>query len=664
MSWSERGGLGESVGRLFAELDENLLAYQPSNGKWFVFPSPDAPKDWAECLFCNSADYLTAESAVPTFFLLLESNCGGTVQRSPLVLLEFLRYLRLSKYHPRARGGYGLWRSPVVCYSFETRERILQRKPEGLVLFSPSVSFKQLPLLASPSWLDDARNVKAATDSELTRYVNSTQPVNLSSHHHLGDMIGPYSILQAAGANHSPGHVSPGRFNAKVLHEILWQMEQERIPGVERDHRSSAGKVDELRNDVQASVARSLRGPRHAAKGLSPTSVVIIDDQTDLWQPVWRSILGPCGWKRLLPETMFGLMEPGGNAAERERFFSSLRQFVRLIILDLRLTPLDQNKELRDISGYRTLRFIRTYDEAIPVLMFTSSHRGDYLHELESAGADAVCIKPTRFDNARLALESLLERLSVLLRPEYHFLQDAYYVLKEQVAKSKPDDNKLPLYWGLCAWQEARQSVGLWIKHPRTTSARLSALSVTRTAGLASEYALSVTKTAGLASEISRGTINRASKPYIFAMNELRNAASHFGSAQAVDTAVGYVAVGLITKMLSVPDDPDVTTTGNRIWINSLNEDDLKAHLAVPRMDPTLKKMLWGAVRVSALAFSLRQNAPALGLDTSFPSFVSAVEASANQWIGEFLRQHDLPKQILDPLAAAKAGLLEWLNSL
>jgi CheY-like chemotaxis protein len=644
-SWSEHARLGENVGRIFAELNEHIIAYQPRNDRWFVFPTPTAAKDWAECLFCISATSLVAESTPPILFLLLESTCDEGKPRSSLTLLEFIRYLRLSKYHPRAWGAtYSLWCSPIVCYSFESRERILQRRPEGLVLFSPSLSFQQLPILASPSWLDAAHNLRTATDGELTQYLNSTHPVNLSAHHYLGDLIGPYSILHAAGTVHSPDTVSPGRFNVKVLHEIFWQMEQERSSGEERAPKVSTNTMGDLRQEVQTYVASSMRGR-------SKSAVLIIDDQSDLWHPVWKFILGG-GWQRFHPEKMFELMAPQSGDAARAEFFKTLQLFIRLIILDLRLTPeQDHNKDLHGISGYRVLRFIRTYDQAIPILMFTSSQRGHYLHDLELAGADAVCIKPTRFDNASTTLESLLEHLSVLLRPEYHFLQDSYYDLREQQAQLKPHEEKWsPLYWALSAWQEARQNARLWIKQAETNPARLSALSVARTAGLAEE--------------IIHEKFGAAAQPYGHAMRELRNVASHFGSAQASDTAIGYVAVGLVTKMLSVLDSSLIPTLTNRARINIPNDIYLESHLSVPGMEPTLLKMFQGTVQVALLAFSLRQNAAALGLNTSLVDYVFTLEEKANQWIGEFLSKHNISKQILSPIATDYSGLLRWFNSL
>jgi CheY-like chemotaxis protein len=646
--WREREGLGDNAVRLFAELDENLVAYQPSDGKWFAFPTPDAAKDWAGCLFCESADSLAAGGVAPIFFLLLGGTCG-MAQRSPLVLLEFLRYLRLSKYHLKAWGSpYWLWRSRVVCYSFEPRERILRRKPEALVLFSPSVSFKHLPSAASPSLLEDARGLKEATDGELVRYLNSVRPVNLSSHHLLGDMIGPYSILQAVGAGRFAGVLSPGRLRVKVLHEILWQMEQEKNPGEERAHGVGAVEVEELKAGVHASVARS-------ARGTPPTSVLIIDDQTDLWQPVWMSVLGPAAWSRLHPHEVFRLMDAQGNEAARERFFKCLRQFVRLIVLDLRLMPEhDLNQDLQDISGYRMLRFIREHDQAIPVLMFTSSRRGHYLHQLELAGADAVCIKPTRFDDALPTLESLLEHLSVLLRPEYQYLQDCYYDLHAQEAALKPDDEKnAPLYWAMSALHGARRNVRLWIRHPESSPARLSALSVARTAGLAAE--------------MIKEKFESSPQPYVHSMMLLRHAASHFGSAQTMDTAVGYVAVGLVVKMLSAFDNSLIPTAVNRTKIKIPDAERLKEGLEDSDMEPTPLKVFQGTVQVATLSYALRRNASAMKLSGPLADFVSALESAADRWIVESLKKHRLSKDILLPMlsrARDELDLTGWFNSL
>jgi CheY-like chemotaxis protein len=635
--WSQQNDV--DVEGVFANIKNNIIAYQPLTKQWFAFPCDDAGRDWANYLFNPDANALLAGQTPPILLVNLGNICGGKTYYSELRLLDFVRFLRLSKYHPRAwgSGDYQLWRSPIICYSFESRESILRRRPEALVLYSPSVRFQRLPLMVSSPLIDETKLPAPANENELVKYINSTHLVNLSAHHYLGDVIGPYSILRAFKSASPQQQTGKKNFGTEVLREIFCQLQQEKSLTSEEDSEIGDG-LKERAKQIHAAIADYQKLKRPA--------VLTIDDQGEEWKAVWEALLGPPGgWQRIDGTTLSWLIETANRGTYDNAFCNKLREYL-LIILDLRLMPeSDRDKKLEDISGYKLLRFIRTHDQAIPILTFTGSQRGSFAQQLRAAGSDRVCSKPPRFDAAPILLENLLESIYLLLQPEYRFLQETYYELKSGEAQfSAHDERKIPMHWALLAWQEARQNISSWI-------------------GLRDAHsAISVARTAGLASEVIVDKFGSNPQPYVYAVNEVRNVASHVKSAQVASVDIGYVALGLVTKMLSVLNDSLIQTVRPRERISSPNTKEIESELdeAASRALDRLQ----GAIRVATLAYAVRQNAVPMGLSKFLVKRLTLLEEEANGEILPMFDEAGICSSILDQLISPYPNLRSWLANL
>lgn len=664
-SWASFTDVGRHQEKIFSELEDHLIAYQSGADQWFKFPIIDAAKNWSKCLFETSTCSLEANDALPIFFLFLEATGQRTFSRTELKLLDFIRYLRLSKYHPQALStpDYALWGSPVVCFSYEPKESILCRKPEGLILFAPSVLTERLPMLLQPSLLGRATRLPAAKADELVKFVNSTKPVNLSSNHHLGDVIGPYSMLKSINAGttlqavaaksaggtavttqveaSTPGAVSGlqrildnpriKEISTVTLHEMLWQEEQGKDS--KEDVNPAPDIVADLVKNIQALPKRK--------------QILIVDDQDSDWSGVWEKIFGQEGkdWVRgYSPSTLKKLATK-----------DDCREY-QMLILDLRLKDDDKNKPLEEISGYQFLQIIRKSDQAVPVLMFTSSRRGAFLQGLRWAGADSVCLKPVRVDTAPALLENFLNEILLLLSPEYELLQSIYYELKDKEKKIKSrTGDPAPVRWARAAWIEARQNVRLWLTQKNIEQVRLTGVSVARTAGLAAEAikdkAFDETQT--------------DNHPYFNALKSLRNDASHIGPEESLCVEVGFIAVTLVNKLILTLNNKYTGLSNPNVLLNStsVSESKLGKVLPLTRIPSDSRQKIWGSIQVAILAHELNAEQNVLGLSGIAPYLVK-LETTASQTLERVCKENKISKIDLQPFISTYSTFQPWFDTL
>lgn len=650
-SWKTISGFDYLRVKFFAELQNNIVAYQKQSDSWFSFPCIEASVDWAKCLFDGNATSLLSADQPPTFFLYLESSCNKSGYHSSLQLIDFIRFLRLSKYHPQAwssNNQYKLWSSPVVCFSFETRERILPRSPESLILYSPSVRFKQLPALVAAQSIKSAEP-PPAEDVELSTYVNSTKVVNLSAHHGLGDVIGPYSILSYFGdqLQQTVPVVKPAEaISTETLHEMFTQIEQEKLSESEYSDETKANTIINLWEQVKESV--TITNPNLKA------NVLILDDQSEFWEPMWQTLLGgKQKFTRKNKEEVSTILESERNGSNNNRCDNLLAEIQEhaLVIMDLRLDPdNDRNKELEDVSGYRLLKYIRENDKATPILMFTSSQRGRFHQQLISAEADAVCTKPTRLDTAPALLETLLEEINLLLKPEYEFLRNIYRELKDRKGDLKNlIAAETTLMLGFHAWKEARRNTKTWLGDFGGEFARSSSLSVARTLGIAHENL-----------SLEQPRIDSVWNIYFKALEYIRNNASHSSSEHALSVHVGYLSLELFTKLLSYIDPMDITIRDERGHVLGIATDkvatdkkDNKTKIRVGLKDKLKKNVtissipfpsyldFCGAVQAATLLHGLM---PSRGFNLSSEGMKYVVESQrkANETVRDILSKTNI----------------------
>jgi len=570
-SWKNLGGFDYLGVMFFAELQNNIVAYQEQSDSWFSFPCGEASADWAKCLFDGSALPLVSVDRPPVFFLHLESNCSKGEYHGDSQLIDFVRFLRLSKYHPQAWSSnkqYKLWSSPVVCFSFEARERILLRSPESLILYSPSVRFRLLPALVADQSIKSAELPQPAEEAELSTYVNSTKIVNLSAHHGLGDVIGPYSILSyfTDQLQQTVPVVKPAEaVSTDTLHEVFTQIEQEKLSEDEYTDQTKANVIISLWGRVKDSVAITNFNLK--------AHVLILDDQSEFWEPMWETLFGgKRKFTRKNKEEISAILEFERNGSNNNRCDSLLAEIREhsLVIMDLRLDPdNDRNKELEDVSGYRLLNYVRENDKATPILMFTSSQRGRFHQDLLDAGADAVCTKPTRLDNASALLEILLGEIEALLKPDYEFLRHIHFELKGQkVRLSNVEAAEDIIMLSMAAWESARRNTKKWLSSSNEEYARSSSLSVARIIGIAYEQ---------LSNHHDKVTGSKPRGNYNFALESLRNNVSHSSSEHAFSINTGYLALELFVEFLSYVNEIDLTVNSSSGIVFNVKFDEEKS---------------------------------------------------------------------------------------
>jgi CheY-like chemotaxis protein len=657
-SWLECADLSADPSLLLARSLNHIILYQPDEKRWHQFSLKETEDnsgfiDWADCIFADSTTSLVLNKVHPILFLNLDLAWNPKSGKGDAMLLDFLRYLRLSKYHPKTltRPDFNLWRSPAVCLSFQSLSSFIKRRPEGLVLFAPSVQFEQLPMQFRDGWPASLR-IPVAVEAEIIKYVNSTRPVNLSSNHDLGDIIGPYSILKSLEGAQPDARVSPvelekllepqkRKISTDTLHDILWQSEQRKI-------------ADDDINPSQGAIVDSL----NALQKLSGR-ILIIDDKVKDWNPLWKTLEGPkTTWQCVTDDELKQFLEEAQSKTGQTIF--PLESF-QLVILDLRLEKDDKRRRIEEISGYEGLKSLRSLDEAIPILVFTSSQRVGLLRRLRSAGADTVCHKPARFETAPNLLETLVSEIRVLLSPEYQFLQEVYYSLKKKEARFKVAEVP-PMRWALAGWMEARQNLRVWITEKDSAAARLSARSVIRTAGLAAEP---------IEKEFKRAFWKNT---YAMALKALRNSASHVGVEAALNTEVAYIVVFLVTKMIDTLRD-DYSNIGifrGRI-LRTPNKEKLQSFLDLSRVDALTAESILGLLQLGSLAWALGQPGQIQNAPRNVVGYLQNLEQSALQQLATTCHQYRITGDDLNPftkqpepyrLRADFADIEPWFTSL
>jgi CheY-like chemotaxis protein len=627
-SWLECANLGVDPSLLFKASLDHIIAYQPHHDRWYQFAlrqvaDDNGSIDWADCIFEESATALISNGTHPILFLNLDQPWNTKSGKGEAMLLDFLRYLRLSKYHPKTltRPDFDLWRSPAVCLSFHSLLSFIKRVPEGLVLFAPSVKFQQLPVRFPNNWLPSL-SIAKAEDAEIIKYVNSTRPVNLSSNHDLGDIIGPYSVFNSLEGAQLEVSVSPQeldnllghqkrKISTDTLHDILWQSEQRKTAD----------------NDVNPSGSTVLE----SVKALQKLSgrILIIDDKGGDWNPIWKALEGQgTTWKCISANDVKRLVKVAHGKTTRTRF--PFEPF-QLVILDLRLDTDDKDRKIENISGYKVLQFIRRQDEAIPILVFTSSYRVGLLRKLKSAGADMVCNKPARVETAPNLLETLISEISLLLAPEYQFLTRAYYALKKQEVSLTYSPILVVLQWSLAAWTEGRQNLRMWITQKNSSQARLSARSVIRTAGLGVETLSGTYK----------------SDPYVVSMRALRNTASHIGAEAVLNTETAYLMIHLVTEFIS--SIANKTAQSRNVMMATPSRTSLEQVISLTGLDGISKKSIYTLLQLAMLINALSQCAKTLRLDGISLFDLKGLENSALTALSKIRLEKKISPRVLNP---------------
>lgn len=652
-SWKKLENFDHSGRMIFTELEDSILAYQPlsQDSKYYSFPCSEAVSDWANCLFCDSAASLIVNQQPPILYLNLHSTCGSASHLDELRLIDFIRFLRLSEYHPQAlpfleSRAYKLWSSPIVCFSFESRESILLRKPEALALYAPSIRFQQLPALVQSPLFERTISIKPAEPSEVSNYINVIQPVNLSSHHGIGDVIGPFFSLKELGFNFHGQFGVENPIKTGTVQEIFWQtIRGDTSTEEQKDKRS---EIYRLCGEVLSTLSTHQK-----------PSVMIIDNQSHHWRTMWEVMLGGINaFTRKDSNELFHLLKKVENGVEDNQFFDELRNH-SLLIVDLRLKPLeDEYKELKEISGYKLLTYIREHDEGIPILLFTSSQRSTFLQEIEGDLADAVCNKPVKFDNCYELLKNLLEGMSVLLKPEFEFLRTIYDELKRQELRLQANGNTFgeeSFYWAFSAWGDARRELKSWLRNPTSEQSRLSALSVARKAAFAQEVL----------------SADNYENKYFRVIHRLRNNSSHVRTEEAQGVHTFYLMIELLALLLK-----DINATNGELRQHAATDlpkaillddfsDKLHRHVGVRGVQSKYLK-LSGSIQASTLLYWIQNNIPELSYEAK--KYLEALQERANQTLQDDLQKAALRKEDIEQVVTTQTfyypNRSDWLNTI
>lgn len=335
-----------------------------------------------------------------------------------------LKYLRLNRdFDSRAREVH------CCMYSFHNLEQLLRRRPESLIVCSAGTTFHQLPFPPNPQLLIQSLQGLATCTAEceaggLAPFVR----VGFS----LPDERHSFANWWAARQMYQISRLSSGGKPDRETVEAQPVSNPEFRDALYLYDETAVVKRGMLRYEANLVSARSrIRDMLTGEK-----SIGLIDDQASL-----VGSPGGLGWRTVYAE-MLGVPHPkvtdlieacgmSRQAIDVTTLCSRLSEksagdYV-CILLDLRLTPADADREVANSSGAIILRALRKARPTLPVIMSTASNKLTSFEEVIKLGADAYWVKQG-IDERRTLRETvanyvrLVELVMRAAGSEYQFL--------------------------------------------------------------------------------------------------------------------------------------------------------------------------------------------------------------------------------------------------
>lgn len=374
--------------------------------------------------------------------LIAPEQVYRTHRRQQLWPAGLIHVLRLLGYHPKVLGGkYAAgkvyWDAPLVLCSWLRLDDLLRMKPNLRFLLAPSVRH------FLPSDFDKAcecalaERLPRSNETELHRYFLAEMMTDFSSHHHLGNAIGPLIIADHIRLS-LPQCTGDKPMQAESLSGIFYQKH----------------KAKTHRPMVSSSALRSLKECILTSAQQNATAnlrVTVFDDHFREWRPIWEALL------KTSPEDGFEaiaslagikvddvLTEIRRASTSKGNIDSSLRPHLlqvcstsALVIVDVRLLPEEAERPVSPyFSGLVLLRSLYEcglHGQSVPILAFSSSRRQDLERWAYDAKADCFLSKPSSFDQVAESVR-FLAALAVYLHPAFRLLRNLWTVLSTQSA--------------------------------------------------------------------------------------------------------------------------------------------------------------------------------------------------------------------------------------
>lgn len=378
-------------------MDSDTLAKElglPPERVWFA--SPDQPaRERANSGAALAKTGPLVIAADSQYHDVRSSSCPG---------VEVLKWLRLK--HEATK--------PILLVGFQSVEEILARHPEHLILLAPGNRYERLPLA----------------------------PERIES---LAQWFSAPSILEEAeGLRQHRPFVLPAYDEARFKHRLtnLWGIQRLRaIDNLISDTEPANGTGDDdplelymlqcllasPGDDDEAWIAETRRARTRLRNRTDQTSVrvMLIDDQAyDGWAELYDTTLyGKPGECRLIvyPPKREDMKDSDVFSPEKVTAAVKLQK-PDIILLDLRLSPSDQQAVVEDLSGAVLLERIRMADPAVPVIITTASGRAESLERLQYLGCDGYWMKedvasPSSMARAATNYIRLMELVAAMTSP-------------------------------------------------------------------------------------------------------------------------------------------------------------------------------------------------------------------------------------------------------
>lgn len=332
---------------------------------WFASPGRTARE---------RADHGAALARSGPLVIAVDAQYNG-VRSSSYPGVEVLKWLRLK--HKTTK--------PILLVGFQSADEILAKHPEHLILLAPGNRYVRLPLaperldslaqwLAGPGALDGADELRQLRPFVLPAFDEARFKHRLTNLWGIQRLRALDNLISETEPHGDSGDDAP--LELYMLQCLLASPEDDDEAWITETRRART----RLRNRTDDTKVR----------------VMLIDDQAYE------------GWAELYDSTLYGkpdecrlvVYPPKREDMKESDLFSTEKviaavklQKPDIILLDLRLTPSDQQAAIEDLTGAVLLERIRMADPAVPVIVTTASSRAESLERLQYLGCDGYWMK-------------------------------------------------------------------------------------------------------------------------------------------------------------------------------------------------------------------------------------------------------------------------------
>jgi CheY-like chemotaxis protein len=381
-------------------------------------------------------------SSDPDLTIVINANlsCEGLYSLQECAGIELVFFTRLSGRAFHARAG-----NPIVVYSFESCDTIIQRQPRYVVLKSEGVRFARLPAAR------DIGKVAAAKLEDLRRFKPFVQAHYQApeSDHDFSNWWGAYRLLNALRAADSQRHPEAlvedhQSYRRLEILEAMFLHPDAPEPGAGQTGKSIRESLTMRKNLWENAGKR----PR----------VVHVDDEMHE------------GWNTAVPAAIYGPdagipdeYKPIGrdvleadDAALTNTTCWIIDQDPDLAIIDLRLQRIsDRARRIDETSGALLITKLRERAPGLPILLATASNKAWTYREMIKIGANSYWMKEGISDHmpegGTMANAARLRQiLGLLLGRKYQLLRRLGSTL--QVLERKGTNH----WWSSKRWDPAR----------------------------------------------------------------------------------------------------------------------------------------------------------------------------------------------------------------